>query len=412
MSDGPLEGIRIADFTQIYQGPLASQILGDLGADIVKVEPPQGDFMRRWSLGDYYPAGESMSFLSVNRNKRSLVVNLKRSEGTEVARRLIARSDVLLENFRPGVMDRLGLGFGGLAESNPRLIYCASSGYGQAGPYRGWPGQDLLAQALAGTLWLNGRQEDPPTAVGFPIADSAAGLQIVQGVMAALFERERSGLGQRVDVSLLGSLLVLQNQELTYYVNTHDPPIRPRAHTTGMYAGAPLGVYETRDGYLAIAMMPIGRLATLLGVDELRESQVMNDLEHRDQIHETLEAAFKTRTRDEWMAILRAEDVWAAPVHGFEDVEWDSQVVQNGSFATIDHPTVGQLKVATSGLGFSRTPARPRRPPPLFGEHTLEVLAELRYTERQIATLIETEVAIGAVGIHFGERREPTEDAP
>ena len=408
MSHGPLEGIRVADFTQLYQGPLASQILGDLGADIIKVEPPQGDFLRRWSLGDYYPAGESLSFLSVNRNKRSVVIDLKKPEGTEIARRLISRADVLLENFRPGVMDRLGLVYDDLERANPRLVYCASSGYGQTGPYRDWPGQDLLIQALAGTLWLNGRRGDPPTAVGFGIADGVAGLQIVQGVLAALYERERSGKGQRVETSLLSSLLVLENQPLTYYLNTHRLPIRPEAHTTEMYAGAPLGVYETSDGYVAVAMMPIGRLATLLGIDELRDSIATNDIERRDEIHEALEAGFKTRTRDEWMEILRAADVWAAPVHEFSEVEQDPQINWNGSFAPIDHPTVGQLLVIRSGLDFSRTPAGIRRPPPLFGEHTEEVLADLGYEDGEVAVLIASEVAVAAAPAPKAKNGEET----
>ncbi len=388
MTAGALSGVRIADFTQLYQGPLATQILGDLGAVVVKIEPLKGDFMRHWSLGDHFPAGESMSFLSVNRNKRSIAIDLKTQNGLQIARRLIATSDVLVENFRPEVMDRLGLGYESLREAHARLIYCASSGFGQTGPYRDRPGQDLLIQALGGTMWLNGRRTDPPTAVGFGIADSVAGMQIVQGILAALFERERSGRGQRVDINLLSSLLVLQNQELTFYANTRREPHRPVANTTAVYAGAPLGVYRTADGYVAVAMMGIGRLADLVGVEELHGIESTNDVARRDEIHGLLEKGFLKRTRDEWMDLLRRADVWAAPVQVFGEVVADPQITWNKSVLTIDHPTVGVLKAIASGLTLDRTPALVLRPPPRLGEQTREVLTELGFAADDVERFV------------------------
>ena len=394
---GPLKGVRVADFTQLYQGPLATQILADMGADVIKIEPPKGDFFRSWSLGDRFPEGESISFLTVNRNKRSVVLNLKDPGGLEVARSIIAGSDVVVENFRPGVMDRLGLGFDALALADPRVIYCASSGYGPTGPYRDYPGQDLLIQALSGTLWLNGRRDDPPTAIGFGIADVAGGFHIVMGVLAALYERDVSERGQRVDVNLLNALLTAQTHELAYYANTADPPVRPGANTTATYAGAPLGVYACSDGFIALSMMNIGRLAGLIGAQSLMDMDVTNEIPRRDEIHATLEARFRTGTRDAWITQLREHDVWCAPVQTLDETMADPQVAWNRMVREMDHPLVGPLKVIGPSILFSRTPADVRTPPPLLGQHSLEVLSELGYGEARAAALVRSGAVIQGV---------------
>ena len=199
---GPLEGVVIADFIQLAQGPVATQILGDLGAEIIKIEPPKGDWMRHFSLRELYLAGESVSFLSFNRNKRSIAVDLKAGAGLEVVKRPVAKADVVIENFRPGVMDRLGLGYKTLDQLNPRLVYCASCGFGQTGPYVTRPGQDLLIQSMSGITVLTGNLDDLPASTIVGIADLTASQLIVYGVCAALFSRERTGKGQRVDVNL------------------------------------------------------------------------------------------------------------------------------------------------------------------------------------------------------------------
>ena len=389
----PLAGIRIADFSQLYQGPLATMILADLGADVVKVESPKGDFMRTWSLGDGYLAGESLSFLAVNRNKRSVCLDLKTPGGLAAARRLVAASDVLVENFRPGVMDRLGLGWDELSAGRPELVYCASSGYGQTGPYRDFPGQDLLVQALGGTMWLNGRLEDPPTAVGFGIADVAGGFHIVYGVLAALLERGRSGLGQRVDVNLLSSLLTLQGHEFSYYLNTGQEPVRPGANGTAAYTGSPLGVYRTADGYLSVAMMPVSRLAALIGQGELLELDSANVMADRDRLHGLLEERFAAATTEKWMAVLRAADVWCAPVQTFAEVERDPQVAHNHSIRTMEHPAAGAIRVVGPAVEFSATPATVRTPPPLLGQHTVELLGELGFGPTEIDAMLASGAA-------------------
>ena len=391
----PLDGVRIADFSQLYQGPLATMILADLGADVVKIEGPRGDFMRSWSLGDGYLAGESLSFLAVNRNKRSACLDLKTPGGALAARRIVASADVVIENFRPGVMDRLGLGYDALAADRPDLVYCASSGWGQTGPYRDFPGQDLLVQALGGTMWLNGGRDDPPTAVGFGIADVAGGFHIVYGVLAALLERTASGLGQRVDVSLLNSLLVLQGHEFGHYLNTGQEPERPRSNGTAAYTGSPLGVYRTADGHLAIAMMSVSRLAGLVGAESLAHLDYSNVMEDRDRLHGVLEARFRTAGTERWLEVLRAADVWCAPVHTFAEVERDPQVAHNAMIRTMAHPHVGDIRMVGPALQFSATPATVRSPPPLLGEHTVELLGEVGFGDAEIREMLGSGAVAG-----------------
>ena len=393
----PLEGIRIADFSQLYQGPLATMILADLGADVIKIEGPRGDFMRTWSLGDGYLTGESLSFLAVNRNKRSICLDLKTAAGALAARRLVVGADVVIENFRPGVMDRLGLGYDMLSAEHPELVYCASSGYGQTGPYRDFPGQDLLVQALGGTMWLNGRRDDPPTAVGFGIADVAGGFHIVYGVLAALLERSRSGLGQRVDVNLLSSLLALQGHEFSYYLNTGHEPTRPLSNGTAAYTGSPLGVYETADGFLAIAMMPVAKLAALIGEDALLHLESANVMDSRDEVHGVLESRFRTATTAAWLETLRAADVWCAPVQTFAEVEADPQVAHNEMIRTMHHPLVGDIRMVGPALQLSATPATVRTPPPLLGEHTVAVLTELGFDGSEVDAMLGSGAAVAPV---------------
>lgn len=391
---GPLSGIKIADFTQLYQGPLATQVLSDMGAEIIKIEPPKGDFFRNWAIGDKYINGESISFMSVNRNKRSIVLDLKQENGIKVAKEIIKNSDVVIENFRPGVMQRLGLGFEKLQEINPRVIYCASSGYGTSGPYFDYPGQDLLIQAITGTMWLNGRLEDPPVAVGFGLADVTGGLHIVMGTLAAIIERQTSGQGQRVDVNLLNSQLTMLTHEVTYFANTRERPVRPKANSTGAYTGAPLGIYQTKDGFIVIAMMSISKLAKLVDAPNLFDNNSTNDIPRRGEIHAELESKFKMKSVEEWLPILRAADVWCAQVKTFEQMIEDEQVLWNKMIRTIDHPVVGPLSIVGPSILFSRTSSEVRMPPPLLGQHSKEILSELGFNNGQITNFLQSKSVI------------------
>lgn len=386
---GPLNGVTILDFTQLLQGPYATMILGDMGAEIVKVEPPKGDWMRHFSSNNLYKAGESVSFMAFNRNKRSLVVDLKNPAGRDVILDLVKQADVVIENFRPGVMDRLGIGYDVLQDVNPGLIYAASSGFGPTGPYVTRPGQDLLVQSMTGLPYLNGRRDDPPVAVGIGIADISACLHIVYGVLAALFSRERTGQGQRVDVNLYSSLLTFVSQDMATYLNGGGLPERSNSGVIpAAYNGAPYGLYPTTTGYLAIAMNPLNKLTKLIGVEGYEDVTSNNVMDNRDAIVAQLADAFRAKSTDEWLEILLAEDIWCAPVYTFEDVEKDPQVAENHMIIEFDHATAGSVRALGNPIMFSGTPGELRHPAPVLGAHTDELLRQFAgYDDATIANL-------------------------
>lgn len=388
---GALNGLRVADFTQLVQGPNATQFLADMGADIVKIEPRNGEWHRHWSLGDLFVNGESLSFLVFNRGKRSITLNVKEPRGKEIALRIIKSSDVVIENFRPGVMDRLGLGYETLSKDNPALIYCASCGWGQDGPYVDRPGQDLLAQAVGGVLNLQGLAHDPPLPVGMGIVDLTASLHIIIGVLAALYERNRTGQGQRIDINLLDTVLSVATQELSVYLNTGKLPHRGESGMGHPYIGAPMGVYKTADGYIVIAMMPLGKIAQLVGVPGFEGVDSRNFLENRDEVKRKLEPGFANKTTAELLEIFLNSDIWCAPVNSFPAVEHDPQVVHNRSITSYEHPQAGTFRTIRPPWRFSRTPVMIKRPP-LKGEHTVEVLKELGYTAEEISAFEKEQV--------------------
>jgi crotonobetainyl-CoA:carnitine CoA-transferase CaiB-like acyl-CoA transferase len=392
---GPLEGLRVADFSQLVQGPNATQFLADMGAEILKIEPLKGDWQRNWSLGDAWINGESVSFLAFNRGKRSVALNLKDARGKEAALRIIRSCDVLLENFRPGVMDRLGLGYDTLVEIHPKLIYCASCGWGQDGPYVTRPGQDLLAQAVAGVLNLNGKAGDPPSPVGMGIADITASFHIVGAILAAVYERDRTGKGQRIDINLLNSVMSLATQEITLYLNTGNEPQRSAAGIGHPCVGAPMGVYKTLDGYIVVAMMPMGKIAELVGIPGYEGNDSRNVMENRDEAKRSLEPGFANKTTAELIGIFMEADIWAAPVNSFPQIENDPQVRHNGTLINFEHPKVNQFRTVGPPMKFSRTPCEIRRPP-LLGEHSREILQEMGFAETEIEQLHQDGVVLSA----------------
>ncbi len=384
---GPLKGLVIADFSQLAQGPFATQMLSDMGAEVVKIEPEKGDWMRHYAYGNLYPEGESISFVSFNRNKRSISLNLKDPEEKKIAIQIIQKSDILVENFRPLVMERLGLGYEEMKTINPRLVYCSSSGYGASGPYLKRPGQDLMAQSISGSAALNGKKGDIPMATAVGQADLLTSLFIVQSVLAAIYSREKTGKGQKIEANLLNSTIGFHIQEVTAFLHKGANPERSKSGIPNPWLGAPYGIYHTRDGYMSVGMNSVRKLAKLLNLtkydSEAFESN--NIIENRDEIKEDFQEVFLTETTEAWLAVLLEHDIWCSQVNTFTEMVEDPQVKHNNMILEYDHPTIGMVKTTGFPVSFSDTPQQIYRPAPLLNQHAGEILKEFcRYDDQQI----------------------------
>ncbi|MFP5226196.1 MAG: CaiB/BaiF CoA transferase family protein [Acidobacteriota bacterium] len=375
----PLEGLLIVDLSQFLAGPSASLRLADLGARVIKIEKPQGgDLCRQLYISNLAFNGDSTLFHSINRNKESLAADLKTEEGRRRVHQLLARADVMIHNFRPGVIERLGFGYESIAPRYPRLVYAEISGYGRTGPWSQKPGQDLLAQCLSGLTWLTGDSDQPPVPVGIAVADLYAGAHLAEGILACLVRRGISGRGGRVEVSLLESILDFQFEVLTTYLN--DGGQLPRRSAVGnahAYLGAPYGIYPTANGYLALAMGSIMQLGRLLDCESLLVwSDPESLFDHRDEIKRVLADHLRTRTTADWLAILEPADIWCADVLTWRDL------MQHDGFRSLD---MVQEISASNGLSLrtTRCPIRidgeilkSARGAPRLGEHTEPILRE------------------------------------
>lgn len=381
---GPLSGLVVADFTQLAQGPWATQMLGDMGADIIKIEPEKGDWMRHYAYGNMYPSGESISFVSFNRNKRSIALNLKDPDGVKTAKSIIAKADILVENFRPGVMDRLGLGYDEIKKTNPGLVYCSSSGYGSSGPYLHRAGQDLLAQSIGGGSALNGKKGDMPVVTAVGQADLLTSLFINQAVMAAIYSRSKTGKGQKIEANLLNSVVGFHIQEVTAYLHKGANPERSESGIPNPWLGAPYGLYNTNDGYLAIGMNSVQKLARVIGLQKYdSDAYVSNNIiESRDEIRFAFDAVFKTKSTDEWLKLLLEQDVWCSQVNTFDDMVEDPQIQHNEMIIEIEHPTIGKMRTTGFPVWFSDTPQKIYKPAPLLNEHEIEIRREFLDNEQ------------------------------
>jgi len=375
---GPLKGLVVADFSQLAQGPWATQMLGDMGAEIIKIEPPKGDWMRHYAYGNLYPEGESISFISFNRNKRSIALDLKSDEDIKIAKSIIAKADILLENYRPGVMERLGLGYEEMKVLNPKLVYCSSSGYGSSGPYLKRPGQDLLAQSISGGPALNGKKGDLPVVTAVGQADLLTSLFIVQSVLAAIYSRTISVKGQKIEANLLSSIVGFHVQEVTAFLYKGENPERSESGIPNPWLGAPYGLYDTADGYVAIGMSTVRKVAKVIGLEKYdsEEFESNNIIENRDEIRWDFNAVFKTKTTNEWLELMLAEDVWCSQVNTFNEMVEDQQIKHNKMILEYDHPTVGKVKTTGFPVNFSDTPQKIEKPAPLLNEHAAEILKE------------------------------------
>ncbi|MGI5282354.1 CaiB/BaiF CoA transferase family protein [Nonomuraea polychroma] len=382
---GALDGYRVIDLSIAMAGPLAAMRLGDLGADVVKVEPVTGEWQRHAPAGGATGHQVNASFLSLNRNKRSLAVDLKSAEGREIVHRLAATGDVFLQNYRPGVAERLGMDYDTISALNPRIVYVSMSGYGESGPYVSRPGQDLLLQAMSGAMFSTGREGDPPAPAGTYTIDAVTAYSAFEGALAALLHRERTGEGQRVSVNMLDAAIAVQMQELSVFTVGKVPQRRGREPHGHTYIRAPYGVFATKDGYLALGMPRLDALAVALDLPELAG---MDGHADRDEIITAVASRLPGRTTAEWLEICARHDLWAGPVYDYADLVADPQVKHNGSFVTYEHRTEGTVTTPGFPYRMSAGPPSVRRGAPLVGEHTRELLDELGYPAEHTAELL------------------------
>ena len=342
----PLKGLTVLDFGQFLAGPSCALRLADLGADVIKVERRQGgDLCRQLYVADQAFGADSLLFHSINRNKRSLAVDLKDPDDLALVKRLIAIADVLIHTFRPGVIERIGLGYDTVRALNPRLVYGVVSGYGDVGPWRDKPGQDLLVQARSGMAWLSGNADQGPVPVGLSVTDLTAGAHLVQGILAALLRRATTGTGALVEVSLMASALDLQFEQMTSYLNgPQEQPVRSAVNNANIHATAPYGVYRTADGHIAIAMTPIARLHVLLDCDALAPyADPSTAYRDRDAIKRILRDLLVTRPSRHW---LEPEGIWCGEVLTWPELE------KTEAFAALD---AVQQVIGTDGASMHTT---------------------------------------------------------
>ncbi len=393
-----LDGIRVVDLTRAMAGPYCTMMLGDLGADVIKVERPgSGDESRGWGppfvgpATDYAP-GESAYFLSVNRNKRSITLNLKSEAGLEIMQRLISKSDILVENFRTGVLDKMGLGLAQAQDINPRLIYCSISGYGRTGPFADRPGYDVIIQAEGGMMGITGPKEGPPSRVGVPIVDITSGMFAAASILAALHARHQTGLGQHIDLSLFDTQTALLTNVAGNYLIGGEPPVRLGNDHPNL---SPYAAFPASDKWFVIGVaneMQWERFCSVIGRQDLQDDPRFRTngdrVQNRTELTWLLEQVFAERTADEWLTSFKQAGLPCGPINDLREVFNHPQIGPRELILESEHPTAGEIKLTGFPYKLSDTPPSIRFAPPRLGEHTEEVLVDiLGYEAKDIPAL-------------------------
>ncbi len=390
-----LSRIKVLDLSRVVAGPVCTSILGDLGADIIKVEGP--DFLdetRAWFPPDIEDI--SLYYMAVNRNKRAITVNLKTKEGIQIIKKLIQESDVIVENFKTGTMERLGLGYEDLKALNPKIIHCSITGFGHTGPYKQLPGYDFLAQAMSGFMSVNGTSNGEPVKAGVAMADLYAGLYAIISILAALEARNQTGRGQHCDISLMDSMVASLLNIGTGFLNTGNLPKRyGNQHPTLV----PYQNFQTKDKEIIIAVgndRQFQRLCSLINTEELPQDERFATANariiYREELIPKLQEVILTKTADEWLTLFKENNIPCGPINTLERVFTDEQVLERQMIQEVEHPTVGIVKLLGSPIKLSDTPVTIERHPPLHGEHTEEVLLELGYDKQEIESFMEDKV--------------------
>jgi formyl-CoA transferase len=381
----PLAGVRVLDVSQVMAGPFCSMLLGDMGADVIKIEPPDGGDQTRRAMGFKLKGNDSLGFFNLNRNKRSLTLNLKSKAAREVFHRLVETSDILVENYRPGVTKRLGIDYPTLAKINPRLIYASISGFGQTGPWSQRPGFDLIAQAMAGVMSITGQPDGPPTKSGVPVSDIGCALFALYGILAAFIGREKTGHGQYVDASLFEAAIAVSIWDISEYWGTGRVPT-PLG--TANRFSAPYQAVRAKDAFFVMGANSNRLWQTLCEVLErgdlaadARFKTIADRLLHRAVLIEELEKSFATRSAADWIDILLAAGIPAGPILNYAQALASDHAVAREAVIQIDHPIEGKVKSIGFPVKLSETKQRVRLPPPLLGQHNEEILAELGIDE-------------------------------
>ncbi len=390
-----LDGIKILSFNHYLAGPLAAQTLADLGADVIAVEPIEGAFQRNWAVANHFVAGDSVNHLATGRNKRSLAVDLKHPDGIVAVKRLAATADVVMENFRPGTMAKLGLGYDTLKALNPSLIYAVATGFGSDGPYKDRPGQDLLLQALSGLAMRTGRADGQPTAVGAVIVDQHAASLYAMSILAALFARTKTGKGQLVEVNLYQAAIDLQVEPLTAWLNgAPSPSSRAPSGIAAWFSPGPYGIHATADGYMAISMASPKALAAALDSDDLKQFGEADSFSRREEITRFVAERLKQKPTADWLPILESARIWHAPVQDYSDLQADPQLRHLGVFKAADGARGAPITMVMHPARYDGQSPDVRLVPQPLGAQTREVLGEAGYSSADVEAMIASK-AIG-----------------